>query len=96
MNFKKDNNKGIAIIFIILIIFILLFLAFYFLSFSTIEKRIAKSQTAGLQAYYLAEAGVNEMIWLIKNDSTYRNNFEFNPSNTSHPKKFSFSILIVI
>ena len=70
------QQKGITIILVILIISSLMFLSLYLLNFSLTEKLIAKSQTLGSQAYYLSEAGINEMVWLIKNDSEYQANFE--------------------
>ncbi|MEA1963475.1 MAG: hypothetical protein U9M94_04555 [Patescibacteria group bacterium] len=75
---KKANKhqKGITIILVLLITTSLMFLSLYLLSFSLTEKLIAKSQALGGQAYYLAEAGINEMVWLIKNDSEYQTKFE--------------------
>lgn len=46
----------------------LLLLAIYFLNFVLSEIRIVESHTKSVQAYYLAEAGVNEAIWKLKND----------------------------
>ena len=70
------QQKGITIILVILIISSLMFLSLYLLNFSLTEKLIAKSQTLGSQAYYLSEAGINEMVWLIKNNSEYQTKFE--------------------
>lgn len=42
------------------------------------ESRIAKSETLSVKAYYLAEAGIQDMIWKIKNDPTWKANFENN------------------
>ncbi|MCK5510771.1 hypothetical protein KAI65_04505 [Candidatus Parcubacteria bacterium] len=70
------QQKGIAIILVILITASLMLLSLYLLNFSLTEKLIAKSQTLGNKAYYLAEAGINEMVWLIKNDSEYQTKFE--------------------
>lgn len=77
MNKKKSgNNCGFAIVLVILITTSLLFLSLYILSFSITENLISDSQSLGTKAYYLAEAGMNEMIWLIKNDADYRIKFE--------------------
>ena len=57
---------------------ILLFMVMYFLSFDITEKKIANSQTIASRTYYLAESGINEIIWLIKNDDIFKNNFESN------------------
>ena len=59
---------------------LILFLMMYFLNFTATETKISKSQTFSTKTYYLAEAGVNEMIWKIKNDPVYKNNFENIPN----------------
>lgn len=64
----------------ILFIALLLYLGMYFLSISLTEKTIAASQAWGSKTYYLAEAGINEAIWLIQNDPDFRNDFENDPS----------------
>lgn len=78
----KNNQKGITLILSILLMSLILFLGIYFLSFSVIEDRISKSHAQTLQAYYLAEAGLHEMIFKLKNDETYKTNFEDDPSWT--------------
>lgn len=50
---------------------ILMLLASFFISFSTTEYKISKSQVQSIQTYYLAEAGVNEAIWRLKNDPAW-------------------------
>lgn len=55
----------------------------YFLNFSISEKRISSSQAEGAKTYYLAESGIAEMVYLLKNDNNYKNNFETNPSWTA-------------
>ncbi|MEA3464129.1 MAG: hypothetical protein U9R14_03580 [Patescibacteria group bacterium] len=74
------NNQGIALIITILLMSLILFLALYFLNFSLTEKRIAHSQTWGAKTYYLAEAGIAEIVWQLKNNETYKNNFETDPN----------------
>lgn len=85
MNFihNKIKQDGIAMIFTVLLMSLVLFLAIYFLNFSITEDKMAKSQSNGEKTYYLAEAGVNEMIWKLKNDAAYKDNFEDNPSWTA-------------
>ncbi|RLC36682.1 hypothetical protein DRH27_04855, partial [Candidatus Falkowbacteria bacterium] len=58
----------------------MLFLGMFFLNTSLTEKAIAISQVSGVTTYYLAEAGINEMIWLMVNDSGYEENFMYNDS----------------
>ena len=51
----------------------------YLLSFALTEDKIAHSQAWGAKTYYLAEAGIQEMVWKLKNDASYKNSFETNP-----------------
>lgn len=77
-NHANKKQAGVAIILTILSISLVLFLAIYILNVAMSEKLISDSQINGVKTYYLAEAGINEMIWLIKNDSEFKNNFETN------------------
>jgi len=79
--FKLQN--GVALLITILIMSLILSLGVYVLNFSSTETKIAASQVIGSKTYYLAEAGVQEMIWKLKNDTIYKNNFETNPTWTA-------------
>lgn len=74
------HQFGIALILTILLMTLILFLSLYILNFSLMEDRIAKSQSWGVKTYYLAESGIQDMIWKLKNDDTYKNNFENDPN----------------
>ncbi len=76
----RKNEKGVALLITMLLLFLILILSMYFLSFSLTEKKISDSQAWGSRTYYLAEAGVHEMVWKLKNDATYKNNFETDPN----------------
>jgi len=65
----ETYNQGTVLIIAFIIMGVLILLGLYFLSFTLAESRIAKSQTVGTQTYYLAEAGINEAIWKLKNDT---------------------------
>jgi len=82
-NSLNNNNKGVALILTILLMTLILFLSLYLLSFSLTEDRIAHSQAWGAKTYYLAEAGVQELVWKLRNDTTYKQNFETNPAWTT-------------
>ena len=73
------QEKGVIIIIVSMTLGILLLLGSYFLSFTLTESKIAKSQTVGTQTYYLAEAGIDEAIWKLKNDSDWKNSFKTKP-----------------
>lgn len=77
------QNHGVALILTVLLMSLVLFLSLYLLSFTLTEDRISKSQALGAKTYYLAEAGVQEMVWKLKNDSVYKQNFETNPAWTA-------------
>lgn len=80
---KFKKTKGVALILAILTMNMILFLALYILTSSLTESRIAKSQSFGAKTYYLAEAGVHDMIWKLKNDPDYKTNFETDPDWTA-------------
>ncbi len=75
---KQPN--GFILITTILIMAMLLLLAVYVTSFTLTEYKIANSQSASAKTYYLAESGVAEAIWKIKNDAEWKTQFETNPS----------------
>lgn len=72
-------QKGVVVIIASLSLAILLLMSAYLLSFTVAESRISQSQTVSMETYYLAEAGINEAIWKLKNDSAWRSGFEEEP-----------------
>lgn len=76
MKIDFKQNRGVVLIVTILLMTMILLLSMFILSFSLSEDKISKSQSLGAKTYYLAEAGIQEMVWKLKNDSTYKNNFE--------------------
>jgi len=77
---KKKWQKGTVVIITLLTLVILLLLGSYFLNFVLTETKISKSQEDGNRTYYLAEAGINEAIWKLKNDDSWKTNFETDPN----------------
>lgn len=73
------KNKGTILLITFLILGILFLLGSYFLTFTLSESKISKSQEAGIKTYYLAEAGINEAIWKLKNDADWSSQFISNP-----------------
>ena len=45
-----------------------MFVVIYFLDLVTTGSRVSRSYSLASQTYYLAEAGINEAIWKLKND----------------------------
>jgi len=74
-----QEQKGVIIIIVSLALAILLLMGSYLLSFTIAESKISKSQTISIKTYYLAEAGVHEAIWKLKNDPVWQENFENEP-----------------
>jgi Tfp pilus assembly protein PilX len=77
---NRFREKGVILVITFLILGVLLILGSYFLTFALIEARISQSQVVATQTYYLAEAGINEAIWKIKNDPVWETNFEEPPT----------------
>ena len=73
----KTNNRrpGFVLIMSILILATLLSAGSYLISSSNSESKIATSQFQASRNYYLAETGINEMLWKIKNDAATRDAF---------------------
>jgi len=67
---KNHFQKGQIVIIAFLTLGVLLLLASYFLNFTLTESKISQSYKTGVNTYYLAEAGINEAIWKLKNDDT--------------------------
>ncbi len=70
------KHTGFALITSIFIMLLMLSLGLYATSFVITGMKISDSQANSVKTYYLAEAGVAQAIWKIKNDATWKNNFE--------------------
>lgn len=62
---------------------LLLMMAIYVVNFTITEMKISNSQSIAAKTYYLAESGIAEAIWKIKNDATWKTNFEENATWTN-------------
>lgn len=67
---KNINNNGFVLVVSVLVLTTLLIVGTYLIASSEAENKISNVQNLATKNYYLAEAGVNEMIWKIQNDST--------------------------
>ncbi|MFH1780651.1 MAG: hypothetical protein ABH841_01460 [Candidatus Nealsonbacteria bacterium] len=76
---KNSKEKGVIVVIAFLALGILLLLSAYLLSFTVVESKTAASQAISVKTYYLAEAGINEAIWKLKNDQLWENNFTTDP-----------------
>ncbi|MDD5626795.1 MAG: hypothetical protein PHW01_02160 [Patescibacteria group bacterium] len=73
---KNQYRSGFALITIILILGVLLLVGATFFTLVTLERRISLSQGSAFETYYLAEAGINEAVYKLRNDSDWRQEFE--------------------
>ncbi|HLD28060.1 MAG TPA: hypothetical protein VJB67_00415 [Patescibacteria group bacterium] len=64
----------------VLVMSILLLLSIYVVSFTITEYKISNSHSIATKTYYLTESGIAEAIWRIKNDATWKSNFETDPN----------------
>lgn len=69
------EQSGVIVVIVLLALVILLILGSYFLRSCTLESELSRKGVKALRAYYLAEAGVNEAIWKLKNDNAWKDNF---------------------
>ena len=74
------TKNGSVLIFAILILATMLLLSSYFISFSLTGSRMSESQIYAAKSYYLAETGIQEGIFKLKNDDNWRNAFETMPT----------------
>lgn len=88
-NSVSAADRGFVLVTAMFIMLLILSLALYAASFTLTERRIASSQKTSVQTYYLAEAGVAEAIWKIKNDPTWKSSFEENATWTTSTSRNS-------
>ena len=90
--FLKSNKSGFILVISVLTTLLLLFLAGYFLTSTTTEVKISRSQNNSVKAYYLTEAGISDMVWKLKNQEPWKTKFEtdanFSDSFTKDPALF--------
>ncbi len=90
--FLKSNKSGFILVISVLTTLLLLFLAGYFLTSTTTEVKISRSQDNSIKAYYLTEAGIADMVWKLKNQEPWKTKFEtdanFSDSFTKDPALF--------
>jgi len=70
------KSRGFALAIVIVIVFVLGLLTTILISIVLSEYKISKSQEAGSGAFYIAQAGIEEAMWLVQNNQTYKNHLE--------------------
>jgi len=76
MNRKKKVKKGFALVTVLALMALISVLSLFFINFTITDLKISFSLNNGTQALYLAEAGVEEMVWWVKHDEQYKTEFE--------------------
>lgn len=72
--------RGSVLLIAILVLGLMVFLSAYLISFGLTGSKMAHSQMFASQTYYLAEAGIQEAIFKLKNDPVWKNAFETLPT----------------
>ena len=78
------KRQGFVLIISVLTLTTLLMVGSYILAVANSENNISNAQSLATKNYYLAEAGINEMIWKIQNDSSTRDAFLNGTLNSGH------------
>lgn len=71
----QEKQKGFVLIVSVLILTSLLIVGAYLLSLASSENSISSAQVLASKNYYLAETGINDMLWKIQNDVATRDAF---------------------
>lgn len=69
-------KKGFALISVVLILGVFLLVGVAFFTLVNFENKISSSQESTFETYYLAEAGINEVIYKLRNDADWRQDLE--------------------
>lgn len=72
----KKQKRGFALFVVIIIMVVLGIMTTLLITIVLSEYKVSKSQEAGTGAFYVAEAGVEEVVWKVQNNSTYKDNLE--------------------
>ncbi|MCX6807085.1 MAG: PilX N-terminal domain-containing pilus assembly protein [Candidatus Berkelbacteria bacterium] len=85
------RKKGFALVTVLVLTTVLLILGIFFTNISFSELKISKSLRGGTQALYIAQAGVEEAIWKVKNDESYKSDFEHGTLNQTFSRNNVFN-----
>ena len=107
MSITRTRKPGFALATILILLGVALFSAGAVVTVSGLESKISVSEREGIDAYYIAEAGIDDALWKLKtNDSSCGGagcasqlqagtlNYSYAATNTPHATQ-SFSVTIV-
>jgi hypothetical protein len=72
---SPHNSAGFVLVMAVLILTALLLSGSYLISVANADQKISTAQFVATKNYYLAESGINDMIWKIQNDSAAQTAF---------------------
>lgn len=75
-----SKQNGFLLIASLVVISAMLIMVSFYLSATAQDIKVASIVDTAPQAYYLAEAGIQDAFWKLKNDAAYRANFESDPN----------------
>ncbi len=76
----NQPENGFLLIASLLVLSTMMLIVSFYLSAVSQDVRTSRIVDTSPQAYYLAEAGIQEAYWKLANDAAYQANFETNPS----------------
>ena len=77
---EQQTQSGFLLISTLIVLSIMIMIASFYLNDIMQEIQVADIVDTSPQTYYLAEAGIQEAIWKIQNDPTWKTNFESDPA----------------
>jgi Tfp pilus assembly protein PilX len=77
---ETSKQSGFLLISSLFILTTMIMIVSFYLSAVLQEVKVAQIVDTAPQAYYLAEAGIQEAFWKLQNDTTYKTNFETDPN----------------
>ena len=82
-NFKIKNNKGFLLLSSLFVLTTLLVIVSFYMNAIINNAKVSNILNNAPQTYYLAEAGIQEAIWKLQNDSSWLTSFETDPNWTT-------------
>ena len=73
---KLNNQRGVVLISVMLTLVLIGALAAFFIGIMISEFKISTSNRSGIVSFYVAESGIQEAIFRVKNDPTIREDFD--------------------
>ncbi len=76
------NQEGVALLMAIFALFFITLLIVAFLDITTIDLQIVKNQTTSLKALYIADAGIEDAIYKLRQEKDWTEGFAEKPYST--------------